>query len=355
MGTYRIDQSYDWNYEHGPSFTGSLGPVPETPEKDFFGYPVRSRIGIAAGLLLNSQWIEFYARAGFDLLTYKTVRKAYRPCYEPPNWAFVERETPLDGAARGEAQVAGPDRPEEVAQTTSTVSFGMPSKDPETWMADAARAREAIGPGQVLIVSSVATPAKGAAAEAMIEEFGELAGMAKAAGAQVVEANLSCPNVTTAEGDIFMDAALSGRIAAAMRQAVGDTPVLLKVGYIPERAPLDALLRAVDGRANGVILVNGVSRPVQDRQGQPYFGAGRENAGILGTGVRDACLGSVRDAVETIGRDRLDLRVIGVGGIMAVEDAQAYFDAGAYAVMMGGAPMYDPGLAIRFKAAHPEW
>ena len=62
-----------------------------------------------------------------------------------------------------------------------------------------------------------------------------------------------------------------------------------------------------------------------------------------------------RYAVETAERDNLGLKVISVGGVLSVDDAKHYFDAGAYAVMMGGAPMFIPDLAVRFKELHPEW
>ena len=355
MGTYRLDRSYDWNYAHGPSYDGPPVRAAHTPLKDFFGVAVHSRIGIAAGLLLNARWIEFYARMGFDILTYKTVRSRYRKCYRPPNWVYIDRDQPINGGARDMAERTRRRRPSALDRVTSSVSFGMPSRDPELWMPDVGRARAALGPGQALIVSVVATPEPDTGAAQMAAEFGQLAAMAKDAGAQIVEANLSCPNVCTAEGDIFMDPALSGRIAAAMRQAVGRTPVLLKIGYIADNTLQRAVLRAVDGGADGVILVNGVSRPVVTPAGTAAFGWGREIAGILGAGIRDASLDRVRHAAATVAQDRLALRVIGVGGVATAEDVGAYFDAGAYAVMMGSAPMYQPDLAAQFKALHPEW
>ena len=61
LTTYRLDQTYDWNFQNGPEYDGAFPPVPATPQKDFFGIPVNSRLGIAAGLLLNSRWISTFA------------------------------------------------------------------------------------------------------------------------------------------------------------------------------------------------------------------------------------------------------------------------------------------------------
>jgi predicted dehydrogenase len=90
LGTYRTDRSYAWNYEHGPIWAGPMPVVPETPSKHFFGLEVASRIGISAGLLLNARWIGLYARCGYDILTYKTVRSRQRVCHPMPNWLFVD-------------------------------------------------------------------------------------------------------------------------------------------------------------------------------------------------------------------------------------------------------------------------
>ena len=73
--TYRFDKSFEWNYVHGPHFDGPWPEVAPTPMKSFFGLPVRSRFGIPASILPNSRWLETYARLGFDILTYKSVRR----------------------------------------------------------------------------------------------------------------------------------------------------------------------------------------------------------------------------------------------------------------------------------------
>src|SRR4051812_19771860 len=95
--SYDIQQSYQFNYDRGPLLDPLSSSLPETSFKTFLGFKVRSRLGIAAGLLLNSKWICAYAKLGFDLLTYKTVRSVSRPCYPPPNWVFVEDRDSCDG------------------------------------------------------------------------------------------------------------------------------------------------------------------------------------------------------------------------------------------------------------------
>ncbi len=352
-GTYREDRSYDWNYDHGPVFETPWPSVPRTRPRQFLGFKVNSRLGIAAGLLLNSRWIDTYARLGFDILTYKTVRSVKRKCYPKPNWLYIPESIGLERSKRGVQAVASR-KPGETS-VTSTVSFGMPSKSPEVWMADVARARSCLATGQVLIVSVVATPSPGQGAAELVADFARLAAMAREAGAHVVEANLSCPNVCTAEGDIYQDAELSGQVARAMRAASHDVPVLLKVGYLARSRQLESLLRSVSGHVNGVVLVNGLARPIYTTKGGAAFGKGREVAGILGRGIHEMCVSSVTQAVAIRDRLSLDLEILGVGGVASEAEAARYLDAGAAAAMMGSAPMYDPLLAVRLKSARSDW
>ena len=150
--TYDIGKSYQENYDGGPSFFSIPPDLLEVPPKNFLGLPVRSRIGIAAGLLLNSSWIHGYAQRGFDLLTYKTVRSSYRPCYPLPNWVFVEAAADEPGT-----YYVVDEPPADPAAISSSVCFGMPSMAPEVWRNDIRKAKDGLENGQILIVSVVAT------------------------------------------------------------------------------------------------------------------------------------------------------------------------------------------------------
>src|SRR6185503_12077309 len=236
--TYDINQSYQFNYERGPTFSTPVPKIRPGPSKSFLGFEVRSRIGMSAGLLLNSKWVLGYAERGFDILTYKTVRSSYRPCYDPPNWVFVDD----NGQIEGPVYIA--DRlPEEPSQLSSAVCFGMPSMAPEVWRADVRRAKAGLARGQMLIVSVVATPGEEAKAEEVSTDFCQCALWAAEAGADAIEANFSCPNVCSQEGTIYMDVGLSCAITIAMRATLGKTPLLIKVGDFRERSLLRKFLQ----------------------------------------------------------------------------------------------------------------
>ncbi len=348
---YNIQETYEWNYARGPQFASAPPPRTDGPLKEFLGLPVRSKIGIAAGLLLNSKWVEGYAQRDFDILTYKTVRSAPRPCYPPPNWVFVE-----DNSGGADEPVYVTETiPANPAEISSAVCFGMPSMAPEIWREDVRRTKSLIQPGQILIVSVVATPSDQPTAAAIGEDFARCARWAVEAGADVIEANFSCPNVCSAEGTIYLDVALSKQIAAAVRQAIGSRPLLLKIGHFQDAAKFRSFLRAMHGLANGVTLVNGMSRPVLRRDGRPAFGPRFVKAGVLGRAIHEPSVESVRQAARIVNDERLDLTIAAVGGVSTVESAKEFFDAGGDAVLLGSSPMYLPEIAAEMKRAHPEW
>ena len=351
--TYRIDQTFEWNFANGPRFDGPWPPVPATPLKDFFGIPVASRFGIAASLLANSNWLGVYARLGFDILSYKTVRMKPRQAHPTPTWRFLD-ERRTDVLEDVDApQWAVDNIPARAAEATVAGSIGVPSQPPEFWERDIRRCRDLIRPGQALIVSLVASVGPDTTVDSFLAEFEELAARVRAAGAQIVEANLSCPNVQRREGEAYRDPQLAARIGAALRRGAGDLPVLIKVGGIEDIAAMAALLRAVEGTIDGVIMMNGLSRPVIEASGAPSFGENRQRAGITGGAIYRFAMRQVRDAVAIAARDRLAIKVLGCGGVTTPQRARDMLDAGAYAVLAATAVVWNPYLAIELKRADP--
>ena len=342
--SYNISASYQDNFDRGPQ----LGAVPELPSTDsfeFLGQQVSSPLGIAAGLLPNAKWISGYAARGWDLLTYKTVRSIKRECYPVPNWVFVDADT-------GNGPVyATQDFPEDPSQISSAVCFGMPSMDPSFWREDISRAKNSLIEGQRLIVSVVASPETDWSAAQVAEDYAKCAAWAAEAGADVVEANYSCPNVCSAEGQVYMDMELTDTVTKAVRSAIGQTRLLLKVGVFPDADLQSSFLRVVAGVADGITLVNGISREVLHRDGRPVFGEDYVRAGVLGRIIHEPCVVAVREAKAAINAEGLNLALAAVGGVSSVSDYQDFIDAGADAVLCGSSPMYLPDLAAKIKAS----
>jgi dihydroorotate dehydrogenase (NAD+) catalytic subunit len=337
---YDWRQSYDWNYEHPPA-PSSVEERRVAGRWDLCGLPVASPLGIAAGPLLNGHWILYYAALGFDVLTYKTVRSRFRPCYPPPNLQPVaspalQRD---DAILPASADMNG----------SWAVSFGMPSKAPDVWRADIEATRRALPRHKVLSVSVVATPEPDWTRDDLAADFARCAKWAVESGADGVEANFSCPNVSSADGQIFQQPEMAAAVAASLREAIGRKPLLLKIGHVPNEGLAAALCRAVAPHADALVMVNCISAAIVDAAGRPMFNA--ERRGIAGHAIRDAALAQVRLFANVIRREKLALRLVGVGGIVTAEDVQAHIEAGAHAVQLATSAMLDPTVGLKIRTA----
>jgi dihydroorotate dehydrogenase len=348
--TYRIDKSFEWNAQNGPNFSGDYPALPRPQPKDFFGYAVNSRFGLAASLGVNANWIGLYSKLGFDILTYKTVRKYKRLAHPWPNVFFLKEGQALDPDA---VQVISDHEPADLVHAPSAGSIGMPSSDPEFWRDDIGKSRARLGPGQVLIVSVVGTFQPGITQDAFVAEFEELAARVREAGADIIEANLSCPNVAKSEGEAYQNARLSARIAAAARRGAGSLPVLVKTGEFSDPRALANFLLAIDGHADGVVMINGLSRAIATPAGADAFGPTRPRAGVVGSAIFDIALANVRNATAIISDKGLNLKVVAVGGASSPERAGAFLNAGAYAALAAWPAAMNPYLASEVRNADP--
>ncbi|HEX9188038.1 MAG TPA: hypothetical protein VGB87_13250, partial [Vicinamibacteria bacterium] len=85
MIAWRLDRSAAWNASHPPKLPPRPRKLAAGPGTWLFDRRLESPVGIAAGPLPNARWIEAYARLGYGLLTYRTVRTAARAALPAPN------------------------------------------------------------------------------------------------------------------------------------------------------------------------------------------------------------------------------------------------------------------------------
>ena len=336
--SYEIKNQY--NLQISP--VGFEAEPPLTPliyrPTDIAGYRVDFPLGLPASVLAtNAKWIEFYARRGFDILTYKTVRTEYRDAHPWPNWVFLkdpgETEFPL------KAPVIGfPDYWPQNASTLSMAnSFGIPSLAPEGWLEDVKKARQVVREGhQVLIVSVVASRHEDESA--IVEDYVKVALMAKSAGADIVEANYSCPNVHgDPMGEIYKAATISGRISRAVKTALGDTPFFVKIGYLA-KPELRAFIAANAQWIDGIVAINTITAPVINERGTATFLPNlsfsppivRETAGISGWAIKARAQEVARNLVELRPKVLRDFKkrlvILGLGGVLTAQDVYDYLD-----------------------------
>ena len=334
---YDITRDYAWNFDHAPE-SNQLYAAPVAGEWAYCGVPVDSPLGIAAGPLLNGKWMLYYSALGFDILTYKTVRSREQASYELPNlqpiaWDGGEVPTELSVASKMNGSWA--------------VSFGMPSKSPSFWRDDVAATRSRLAKGKFLCVSVVATAQDGWLIDDIADDYAQCAKWAAGSGADGVEANFSCPNVSSVDGQLFLNPTDAGIVAAKMRDAIPQTPLLLKVGHIENREIAHALLESVAVFADALVMVNGVSAKVRKPNGGLLFEG--QCRGIAGEAIRETALEQLSLFDGLIREFGFDVRLVGGGGLGQATDVRACLDRGCEAVQFATAAMLNPGLGLAIR------
>ena len=348
---YDNSQTWLWNLRHAPSVFHSqnVNCILETPDVDsnswlWCGLPVASPLGIPAGPLLDRHWLLHYAALGFDVLVYKTVRSVARDCYALPNLVPVGCSALSSAGTTISAT--------QKMQGSWAVSFGMPSQHPDIWRKDVAAARSGLEEGKVLVVSVVGTQDVTIADTAesldkLAEDFALCAAWAMESGAHGVEANFSCPNVTTADGQLYQQPESAGVVAERIRRRIRNAPLVLKIGNVTTPDQARQLLSAVGPYINGLAMTNSISAHVADKDGALLFGG--QVRGICGKAIRAASIAQTRMFRSIIDAHGLPLDLIGVGGISCANDVREYLQAGATSVGIATAAMIDPQIGTRIR------
>jgi len=337
---YDRAQSYRWNYNHAPDVPPELDVPPARGQWTICRRPVGSPLGISAGPLLNGKWILYYAALGFDLLTYKTTRSRFRECYELPNLQPVETG-PISSA--GGLLVAA-----DQMRGDWAISFGMPSMTPDVWRADVEWTRSKLPKDKLLSVSVVATQQPDWTLDDLADDFAQCAKWALESGADVIETNFSCPNVTTVDGQLYQKPASAGVVAQRVREAIGPATYSIKLGHVDHDDLAAELIAAIGPHADSLAMTNTISARVNRLDDAPLFGG--QSRGIGGPSIRAASLTQVARFARIIREQRLPTRIIGCGGISAAAHVREYLAAGAERVQLATAIMVDPLVGCKIRS-----
>ncbi len=350
---YDIDKTYLENADSGPFFNGPI-PKRKWPPKEkwieFLGFSVASAIGVPAGPLLTSRWIDLAGKLGYDIPTYKTIRSREHPCHPLPNMVYVDTHGMIMGEKKLQSATIVSQPSPHLQELAVTNSFGMPSKSPSFLMEDIPRANDSLCEGQVMVVSIVGSVRSD---RTFIEDFVDAALLAKTAGAKIIEANFSCPNVDKSAGCLYMSPTTIMDIGSALVKAIAPIPLIIKVGTFSSETQLrDVFCAAARCGIRAVSGINTISMTVLDAKGYPALGPQRPTSGICGGPIREVALHFIEQAAKINRREKLDLTLIGVGGITLPEHFDLFLNAGANVAMSATGMMWDPYLAARYHQQH---
>src|SRR3989449_9947983 len=341
QAVYRFDGSYAWNYAHAPALP-RVRRLPPGRGGHLFDYSLTPPLGVAAGPLLNSKWVEGYARLGFDVLTYATVRSRMQPAHSLPNIRYVEN--------RGQVAIAARRLPVDGA--TLAFSLGLPSMEPEAWRKDVRRAKERLGPGQVLAVSVVGTPepeaGREAGMEALIDDYARCSVWAAEAGADAIEVHLAVPNLLGEPGQMVDEhLPLAAQILYRIPTSVS-VPVLAKLGLFRTPRALHETATKLAPWVHGFVLVHAIPRRVVDDEGNAAF-EGREWVEVVGSATFPVASRQVEELLAWRQAGTWPHAILAVGGISTEERAQHLLREGADATLVATAALFDPLFAARCR------
>jgi dihydroorotate dehydrogenase (NAD+) catalytic subunit len=156
-----------------------------------------------------------------------------------------------------------------------------------------------------------------------------------------LELNVSCPNV---ESGLVMGADPAETAALLLRvRPLTAKPLIVKL--TPNASDPGAVAAAAaEAGADAVSLINTLKgMALHPRTGEPWLGGG--TGGVSGPAVRSIALAQVADVAA-----RLEIPVIGMGGVQSGRDADALLRAGASLVAVGTESFRDPLAGARVAA-----
>lgn len=343
---YNINSTYEENLKKGPVGIDRLKKLSfknKAPRFKFLGNPVNLPFGIAAGPLPNSKFVKAAFDYGFSVCTYKTVRSEYFPCHPFPNVVCVDAPQKLDPFKIKSLKVKT--NGIDLKKFSITNSFGVPSKDPEFWQNDVKKALKYEKKGQLLILAFMGTVRKNQTIRQFIEDFAKAATLSKQTGTKVLEINLSCPNLEK-KGLVCYDLKTTEKICKAVRIAIGNTPLIVKVGYYREFKDIETIAKIVNEYADAIATINTIQFSIVDKNGkQALPGPNRLKSGVGGYAIKWAGLEMVSKLNLIRKRKNYKFEIIGIGGVMNVNDYFEYRKRRADAVQSATGAMWNPYLA----------
>ena len=353
---YDPKRSYEENYAKGPfgDFVTSPKNLLKKGSYEIFGLPLDIPFGIPAGPLLNSNFVKASWNWGYSLATYKTVRGNALAVHPFPNVIKVISKTknikPGD-TVLGDLNIDSID----VEKDGITNSFGVPSKTPRIWQADAKKALKSMQRGNLMILSFMGTKLEKMTRRDYIENFVQTCKLARQTGAPILEVNFSCPNFGK-EGLICNDFETSADILGALYKAKGNTPLLVKIGYFgkQQKHDLDKLLTCIKKYADGVCAINTIAAKVVNKKGEQVLPGNsvRLLSGTCGATIRWAGLEMAKHIVDyKQTKNWKNFAVIGVGGVTTPKDYFKYMKLGVDAVQSATGAMWNPSLALEIRTS----
>ena len=172
-----------------------------------------------------------------------------------------------------------------------------------------------------------------------VEDYVEVVERLSEEPVDMLEINISCPNVKEGGIAFGQDPRAAEAVTRAVKEKAGQ-PVIMKLS--PNVTDIGEMARAAEaGGADAVSLINtltGMKIDVHRRR----FALANKTGGMSGPAVKPVAVRMVYQAAQAV-----RIPVIGMGGIQNGEDALEFILAGATAVSVGTANFHDPYASLK--------
>ena len=172
-----------------------------------------------------------------------------------------------------------------------------------------------------------------------VEEYCEVVSRLAGAPVDLLEINVSCPNIREGGLAFGQDPKELARVTRAVRKEARQ-PVIVKLS--PNVTDIVTMAKtAEEAGADAISLINtllGMKIDIYNRR----FVLANRTGGLSGPAIRPVAVRMVYDVAHAV-----SIPVIGMGGIMTGEDAVEFLMAGASAVCVGTATFHDPWAAVK--------
>lgn len=216
---------------------------------------------------------------------------------------------------------------------------------------------EHIGPRVAGLTARTGTRVIGSVAGFSLEDYVLVAGaLAGVEGIAAIELNVSCPNVRGG-AEFGADAGALREVVSAVVPGLSEKPLIVKLSPVvvgPVGGTIVDLARAaVAGGARGLCVANTVPAMAIDVWTRKPRLANK-TGGLSGPGIHPIAVRLVHEVYQKVAKEA-GVPIVGLGGVMAWQDAAEMILAGATAVGMGTALFADPRAGQKAARGLERW
>lgn len=348
---YDITKPWEEVVQKGPIWLSKkYPPRPLEKKYSFLGHKLISPIAISAGPASRKIWTDFYFKMGYGFVLEKTRRTIERKAHPVPNVAIIKEVGQVKRSNLNKILTATKSVSDWKKYMSITNSFGNPSPPLDVWAKELARQAKDVPNGQLFGCSVTATFFGGETTADIVADLLKAALAAVESGAQVIEFNLACPNVTDnkEEGEMFQDEKLVSYTLTQFKRRYPKIPAGFKFGIYKSKEQMKKVFAAGGDNLDYVSGINAIAMKVLGKDGKEIL-PGRTDSGVCGRLIQNIALESIKWADQIRKEERLKYEILGGGGIVEVEDVDRYLKAGADMVQVATIAMVDPLFAYKYR------